>query len=222
MSYFGATTPTLAITAATAGMTGYLYRCRVTNEVGVDYSEEAELTVTAVPPSVSPLYLYAGGTPSTLTGGTPYATEALAIADAQTFDMATSNGIVDACVAWFTRTGATPGGNIVAGASSFVISAVADVGAGYVVFSATAGDVLSIPDGLANLWLLYDAATGAPLIGGPGNNSYVIPATGDYMFQCDLATNPSWTVSTTGAFEYGEVIAIWNDGGTPTELEACP
>lgn len=47
MSYFGATTPTLAITAATAGMTGYPYRCRVTNEVGAAYSDEAELTVNA-------------------------------------------------------------------------------------------------------------------------------------------------------------------------------
>lgn len=45
--YSGATTQALTITAATLGMDTYLYRCRVTNEVGVDYSDSAVLAVAS-------------------------------------------------------------------------------------------------------------------------------------------------------------------------------
>lgn len=46
-NYSGAQTQALAITGITSALDGNLYRCRVTNEVGVAYSEPAELTVEA-------------------------------------------------------------------------------------------------------------------------------------------------------------------------------
>lgn len=45
--YSGADTPALAITGATTALSGYQYRCRVTNQYGADTSDAATLTVTS-------------------------------------------------------------------------------------------------------------------------------------------------------------------------------
>ncbi len=67
--YSGVTTTTLNITAATAGMNGYLYRCVATNGSGPTNSNPATLTVTALP--TNPTLLAKIPATGTVADGTP-------------------------------------------------------------------------------------------------------------------------------------------------------
>jgi hypothetical protein len=163
------------------------------------------------------LMLGAGGSPGS---STPYASYEAALADL-VFDIATSNGIAVDCLAWFSRAGTTPSGSVTTAATGFTLANVSECGTAYIAFTAVAGTVLTIPDGIDFLWLLKDACTGASILGGPGNDEVTIPYDGIFIFQCEVSTNTSWTVSSSADLYYLPIIAAWDDAGTTRYVDAC-
>jgi hypothetical protein len=67
--YSGATTGTLSITGATAGMTGYQYRCAATNSVSSANSDAATLTITPSFASWQQLHFTSGELTNAATSG---------------------------------------------------------------------------------------------------------------------------------------------------------
>lgn len=62
----------------------------------------------------------------------------------------------------------------------------------------------------------------AGIAGGPGADTFTIPADGTYLISLIYPSPSARTVSSTGAMVINPVIALWDDSGTTRQLEACP
>lgn len=187
MSYSGATTPHLVITAATAAQNGYKFRCRVTNQWGAATSASAELTVNSAGCTWTPLAndplnsigltdqgIYAA---SYVSNNTPPATISDSLVGTAFSSAATANNNTFPPGASVTScslaTAITFGSS---GAKSFncVVSLLA--GAYDIPFSGTQIGLYSM-DGMT----LYDSATD-PSTGDMNTNlSLTVPSAGQYM-----------------------------------------
>lgn len=200
--YSGATTQHLVITAATAGMTTYQYRCRVTNAYGAATSAAAVLTVNAAatyftlpPPIGVPAYV----------------------------DLAEASGIIAAQTAGCLGFVELAGGGLLTSftenhtvGTEFVMTVVGNPDNApscqarvWAAFDLTAGDTLSATiafgsgPGADGQWNLYDS------LGNLVDNqvsfvpSLVIPSTGQYILELQgTSTTPGFGAG-SDTFDFG-------------------
>lgn len=249
--YSGVTTTTLALTAATAGESGNLYRCRATNEYGAVYSDSAELTVN---PVVSCFLTI----PTLVMDGddTPYANEGTAITAmaerisdclVEMVDVVAAGGTRGTNSASFvagtlaydstvsTNAGDGSGDQILARLSFASAATISVHGVGSVVSSGSAPyfGILAVS--------LYDASgalvdsASAPVASLSIDETVMVsvPSAGEYFLDVNMGASPSpggaGSASSTNSFDITadqpftpcEPRAAYDDGGG-TSYVSCP
>lgn len=225
-NYGGATTSTLTVTDVPDGFDGNIYRVRVRNEVGQVFSDEVVLTV-----GVETLLLTGKASPVSIGNGTsftdgspfvPFDTLQEAVDNSQQYDPMESNAIVESCIAICLRSGPSPSASLSSSPSSFTLNFVSDISEGDVCFFAETGDVITVSDGMTVPWTCRKFDDMSPVSGGPGNDSFVVPASGHYIISLIYVSPGARTVSSTGSMVYMQAGAAWDDSGTQTSIKACP